>query len=148
LEFFRFFFNFFCSNSFIFEPKVEKICMGVFSTHFVPPLAVTVGKRISYTLHGTVQLCDPRLHSFIMWTYNWPISCRKKSATCLLNSSKLFNIHKDISTSHQLLSGFLDFETHTWFHCMYIKYGYWRKWIPYWRRILVYEYIPTFFILD
>ena len=28
--------NFFCSNSFIFEPKVENIYMGVFSTHFVP----------------------------------------------------------------------------------------------------------------
>ena len=81
---------------------------------------MTAGKTISYTLHGTVQLCDHRLHSFIMRAYNWPISCRKKSATCLLNS-KLFNIHKDISTSHQLLSGFLDFETHTWFLCRYSK---------------------------
>ena len=31
---FSFFSNFFCSNSFIFEPKEEKIHMGVFSTQF------------------------------------------------------------------------------------------------------------------
>ena len=31
-----FFFNFFRSNSFIFEPKVEKLYMGVFFIHFVP----------------------------------------------------------------------------------------------------------------
>jgi hypothetical protein len=33
---FFFFSDFFRSNFFIFEPKVEKIYMGVFSTHFVP----------------------------------------------------------------------------------------------------------------
>ena len=33
---FLFFSDFFRSNSFIFEPKVEKIYMGVFSTQFVP----------------------------------------------------------------------------------------------------------------
>ena len=36
LGIFSFFSNFFRSNSFIFEPKVEKIDMGVFSTQFVP----------------------------------------------------------------------------------------------------------------
>ena len=36
LEFFRFFPDFFCPNSFIFEQKVEKKDMGVFSTQFVP----------------------------------------------------------------------------------------------------------------
>ena len=33
---FSFFSNFFCSNLFIFEPKVENIYMGVFSTRFLP----------------------------------------------------------------------------------------------------------------
>ena len=33
-DFFGFFSDFFRSNLFIFEPKVEKIYMGVFSTHF------------------------------------------------------------------------------------------------------------------
>jgi hypothetical protein len=44
LEFFRFFSDFFCSNSFIFEPKVEKIYMGVFSTHFVPLISILAPK--------------------------------------------------------------------------------------------------------
>jgi hypothetical protein len=40
LEFFRFFSDFFRSNLFIFEPKVEKIHMGVFSTRFVPLISI------------------------------------------------------------------------------------------------------------
>ena len=36
--------DFFCSNSFIFEPKVEKIYMGVFSTHFVPLISILAPK--------------------------------------------------------------------------------------------------------
>ena len=36
--------NFFRSNSLIFEPKVEKICMGVFSTHFVPLISILAPK--------------------------------------------------------------------------------------------------------
>ena len=42
---FSFFSVFFRSNSFIFEPKVEKIYMGVFSTHFVPLISI-LAKRI------------------------------------------------------------------------------------------------------
>jgi hypothetical protein len=37
---FSFFSDFFCPNSFIFEPKIEKIYMGVFSTHFVPLISI------------------------------------------------------------------------------------------------------------
>ena len=44
LEFFRFFSDIFRSNSFIFEPKVEKIYMGVFSTHFVPLISILASK--------------------------------------------------------------------------------------------------------
>ena len=41
---FSFFPNFFRSNLFIFEPKVEKIYMGVFSTHFVPLISILASK--------------------------------------------------------------------------------------------------------
>ena len=44
LEFFRFFSDFFRSNSFIFEPKVEKNNMGVFSTQFVPLISILATK--------------------------------------------------------------------------------------------------------
>jgi hypothetical protein len=43
-EIFSFFSDFFRSNSFIFEPKVEKIYMGVFSTHFVPLISILAPK--------------------------------------------------------------------------------------------------------
>ena len=36
--------NFFRSNSFIFESKVEKIYMGVFSTHFVTLILILATK--------------------------------------------------------------------------------------------------------
>ena len=36
--------DFFRSNSFIFERKVNKICMGVFSTHFVPLISILAPK--------------------------------------------------------------------------------------------------------
>jgi hypothetical protein len=36
--------DFFRSNSFIFEQKVEKIYMGVFSTHFVPLISILAPK--------------------------------------------------------------------------------------------------------
>jgi hypothetical protein len=36
--------DFFRSNSFIFESKVEKIYMGVFSTHFVPLISILAPK--------------------------------------------------------------------------------------------------------
>ena len=38
--------NFFRSNLFIFEPKVEKIYRGVFSTHFVPLVSILASKII------------------------------------------------------------------------------------------------------
>ena len=38
--------DFFCSNLLIFEPKVEKIYMGVFSTHFVPLISIFASKII------------------------------------------------------------------------------------------------------
>ena len=41
---FSFFSDFFRSNSFIFEPKVKKIYMRVFSTHFVPLISILVPK--------------------------------------------------------------------------------------------------------
>ena len=41
---FSFFSNFFRPNSFIFEPKVEKKYMGVFSTHFVPLISILAPK--------------------------------------------------------------------------------------------------------
>ena len=43
-EIFSFFSDFFRSNSFILEPKVEKIYMGVFSTHFVPLILILAPK--------------------------------------------------------------------------------------------------------
>ena len=42
--FFLFFSDFFRSNSFIFEPKVEKMYMGVFSTQFVPLISILATK--------------------------------------------------------------------------------------------------------
>jgi hypothetical protein len=38
------FWNFLLSNSFIFEPKVEKIHMGFFSTHIVPLFSILAPK--------------------------------------------------------------------------------------------------------
>ena len=43
-EIFSFFSDFFRSNSFIFERKVKKIYMGVFSTHFVPLISILAPK--------------------------------------------------------------------------------------------------------
>ena len=43
LEFFCFFW-FFRSNSFIFEPEVEKTYVGVFFTHFVPLILIMAPK--------------------------------------------------------------------------------------------------------
>jgi hypothetical protein len=42
---FLFFYDFFRSNSFVFEPKVEKIDMGVFSIHFVPLISILAPKN-------------------------------------------------------------------------------------------------------
>ena len=44
MEFYGFFSDFFRPNSFIFEPKVEKNNMGVFSTQFVPLIAILATK--------------------------------------------------------------------------------------------------------
>ena len=41
---FLFFSDFFHSNSFIFEPKVEKIYTDVFSTHFMPLISIFAPK--------------------------------------------------------------------------------------------------------
>ena len=41
---FSFFSNFYRPNSFIFEPKVEKKDMGVFSTQFVPLISILAPK--------------------------------------------------------------------------------------------------------
>ena len=40
-----FFFVFFHSNSFIFKPKVEKIYIGVFPTHFLPLISILAKKN-------------------------------------------------------------------------------------------------------
>ena len=42
--FLEFFSDFFHSNSFIFEPKLEKIYIGVFSTHYVPLISILASK--------------------------------------------------------------------------------------------------------
>ena len=46
LGIFLVFSNFFCPNLFVFEPKVEKINMGVFSTHFVPLISILTPKKM------------------------------------------------------------------------------------------------------
>ena len=43
-EIFLFISDFFHSNLFMFEPKVEKIYMGVFSTRFVPLISILAKK--------------------------------------------------------------------------------------------------------
>ena len=43
---FFFFSNFFRSNPFIFESKVKYMYMGVFPTHFVPPISILAPKII------------------------------------------------------------------------------------------------------
>jgi hypothetical protein len=44
LDFFRFFLIFSAQTRFIFEQNLEKIYMGVFSTHFVPLISILAPK--------------------------------------------------------------------------------------------------------
>ena len=89
---FSFFSDFFRSNLFIFEPKVEKIYMGVFSTHFVPLISNLAPKIMEewnnqfqklWFLQATEALCHLCVTNIKKPFYNIWFFCKNQAcANC------------------------------------------------------------------